>query len=162
LLGAGLLPWRGAAQAVSDAPEGGQLQVGPALIPGFGLQLGYVSLRSFYTREVMSFVDFSPSYGGGEGSVEVAAGFGGALRINGLLRNFGSRTYQGYDIDVGLRLLPGLVFALKESREAKNQRFNLSLEPFLRVSTRVSSGRVFFAEIGTQRPLLRAGLWIGL
>lgn len=138
-------------------PRGAYVQAGLGAVPGAGIQVAYLSLRSFYTREVVLYADVSPSFGGGEGSVQPAASIGASLRILGTLRTVGNTVYGGYDVDVGLRLGPGLLFPFKESREAKNQRFSLFLEPFARLTRRLPSGRLFFAEAGVQRPLFRAG-----
>ena len=135
-----------------------QLQVGLGAVPGIGIQAGYVAPRSFYTIEGMLYTDAVPGFSGGEGSVQVSAGIGAALRPLGILRTFGETNYP-YDLDVGLRFGPGLFFAFNETRVSKNQRFSLFLEPFVRFSTRLASGRMVFAEAGIQRPLLRAGLW---
>ncbi len=144
------------------APSGGHIQAGVGLLPGFGAQIGYTGARSFYTREVTAFVDITPTFAGGEGSAEVAAGLGGAVRILGIWRTLGNAPYRGYDIDVGLRLVPGVDFAFNESREAKNQRFNLTPDLFVRMVFRLKSNRLLFAEIGVERPKLRAGFWFPL
>ncbi len=135
------------------------VQTGLGVIPGLGVQVGYVGPRRFYSREVTLFVEYSPPFAEGEGSVEVAAGLGASIRVLETWRVISGSAYNNYDIDVGLRLVPGLSFALNESREAKNRRFNLSPDLFVRVTTPLSSGRIVFAELGVERPKLRAGLW---
>ncbi len=153
------LPQAGAAQP--GAAGGRYVQGGLAVLPGIGLSVGYVGPRSFYTVEGLLYADASPPFGGRESSLQVSAGLGVALRPLGVLRTIGGASYA-YDVDFGLRFGPSLFFASRTSRARKNQQFSLFLEPFLRFSTRARSGRIFFVEAGTQRPLLRAGLWFRL
>ncbi|MEX0599234.1 MAG: hypothetical protein WD205_01245, partial [Rhodothermales bacterium] len=40
--------------------------------------------------------------------------------------------------------------------------FSLFLEPFVRATSDFGADRIFFAEIGIQRPFLRGGIWIDL
>jgi len=77
----------------------------------------------------------------------------------GIGRTIGNADYRGWDLDVGVRIGPGLLFEFRESRADKNRRFNLFVEPFARVVAR-PGGTTFFAELGGQRPVLRAGFWI--
>ncbi|MDX1547650.1 MAG: hypothetical protein R3247_11715, partial [Rhodothermales bacterium] len=136
-------------------------QAGLALVPGAGIQAGYVSARSVYTVEGILYTDISPGFGDGEGSVQVSGGLGGTIRPLGILRTIGN-TNQRYDLDVGFRFGPSLFFATNATRSDKNQQFRLVLEPFFRFSTRLQSGRLVYAELGTLRPVLRAGLWFRL
>ncbi len=138
------------------------LQAGVGVVPGGGVQLALVSPRSIITVEGAFYADVTPTFGGGEGSVQFSAGVGGALRPLQLARLLTNTAPTRYDVDFGLRLGPGLFFAFNETRAAKNQRFSLFLEPFLRFTTELASGRTVFAEAGIQRPLLRAGFWFAL
>jgi len=144
----------------TSAPSGRQFQIGPAALPDYGLQAGYVSLRSFYTREVMLNVNVSPSHGHGDGNVQVSGGLGGAIRILGIGRTIGNSAYRGFDVDVGLRFGPGLLFAFDETRSTKNQRFNLFGDLFSRLTTTFGKSTVVFFEIGFHNPSIRAGFWI--
>lgn len=146
--------------AAQDGPSP-YLQLGAGVLPGIGLQVGYVAPRSFYTMEGTLYVDGSPPFAGGEGTMQVAGGVGGALRILGILRAVGSPGYVGRDFDVGLRFGPSLFFTVGESSRGENP-FALFLEPFLRAMTNFDGNRVFFAELGIQRPFLRAGIWLNL
>ncbi len=148
-----------AAQAPSQAPNGRQLQVGLGVVPSAGLQVGYVALRSFYSQEFILTADVSPSYRGGEGNVQLSGSLGGSIRILGIERTLGNAGYRGYDLDVGVRFGPALLFAFHETRFTKNQRFSLFLELFGRFSTTLGDGVTLFAEAGFHRPAFRVGLW---
>lgn len=148
-------------QAAAQGIRTPHLQVGAGVIPGVGLQAGYVGPRSFYTVEGQLYVDGTPSFAGGQGSVQVSGGLGGALRILGILRAIGTPGYTGRDFDVGLRFGPSLFFTVGESSREANP-FSLFLEPFLRATSTFNGDRIFFAELGIQRPILRAGVWFSL
>ncbi|GIV58778.1 MAG: hypothetical protein D6746_07825 [Bacteroidetes bacterium] len=160
LLAAGTLSPVARAQPAIPAPEGRHVQIGLGLLPSGGLQVGYVALRSFYTQEFILTGDVAPSFGDGEGNVQVAGGLGGALRLFGFERTLGNADYRGYDLDVGLRLGPALLFSFNETRFTKNQRFSLFVNPFFRFSSSFGTNRLFYAEIGLHRPVFRAGLWL--
>ena len=144
---------------VGQVPEGAQLQVGPAALPGVGIQLGYVAAKNFFTRELNVVADLSAFRS--SGNVQTALALGGAVRIFGIWRTIGNTPYGGLDVDLGMRIGPGLLFELRESRAAKNRRFNLFVEPFVRTSARVGDTLVYL-ELGGQRPHARAGFWISL
>ncbi len=131
------------------------------MIPGIGVQGGYVAPRSFFTVEGILYVDGSPPFAGGQGSVQLSGGLGGAIRILGIFRAIGSPGYQRRDFDVGLRFGPSLFFTVGESSRGENP-FALFLEPFLRATSTLGGRRILFAEIGIQRPILRAGVWFEL
>ncbi len=134
------------------------MQAGVALVPGLGVQAGYVRTRSLFTVEGILYADTTPRFAGGEGSVIVSGGFGGAIRPLGFPRLIGTADYP-YDFDIGLRFGPSLTFTRGATQAEKNQQFSLFLEPFLRFSSRLSSGRIYFVEAGTLRPLFRAGFF---
>lgn len=150
------------AQAQAPRAHVKRLQIGAGLLPGIGLQGGYVYPRSFYTTEALVYADGSPGFAGGESNLQVSLGLGGSIRPLGIIRTIGSMADNGYDLDIGLRGGPGLFFSSTETRVEKNQRFRLFLEPFIRVTSRLRTRQTFFAELGFQRPLLRAGFWFGL
>lgn len=143
--------------AQGASTPGRHLQAGFGVLPGVGLQGGVVIPRGFYTVEGLLYVDGSPPFAGGEGSVQVSGGLGGAVRILGILRALGSPRYDDRDLDVGLRFGPSLFFTLGESGRSENP-FSLFLDPFVRASSPLGSRRVFFAEVGLQRPILRGGV----
>ena len=147
------------AQAPVRAPEGRQLQVGLGVVPSAGLQVGYVALRSFYSQEFILTADVSPWYGGRRGNVQLSGSLGGSIRILGIERTLGNAGYRGYDLDVGVRFGPALLFAFRETRFTKNQRFSLFLELFGRFTTTIGDGITLFAEAGFHRPAFRGGLW---
>ncbi len=136
------------------------LQMGMAAFPGVGMQLGYVGRRSFYTVEGTLFADGKPSLGEGESTLRVSGGLGAALRPLGVVRTIGNANYP-YDFDFGARFGPSLFFTTGATRADKNQQFSLFLDLFLRFSSRFRNGRIFFLELGTQQPSIRAGLWFG-
>ena len=136
------------------------LQMGMAAFPGVGMQLGYVGRRSFYTVEGTLFADGKPSLGEGESTLRVSGGLGAALRPLGVVRTIGNANYP-YDFDFGVRFGPSLFLNTRATRSDKNQQFSLFLDLFLRFSSRFRNGRIFFLELGTQQPGIRAGLWFG-
>lgn len=146
-------------QVPSTAPR---LQLGAAAIPGIGLQGGYVAPRSFYTVEAALYADATPKFSGGEGSLLLSLGLGGAIRPLGLLRMIGNTGYTNYDVDFGLRFGPALFFAFNDTRATKNQSFSLFVDPYLRFTSELKGDRTFFIEAGLQRPLFRAGLWLNI
>lgn len=137
------------------------IQAGAGVVPGIGLQGGYITPGSFYTVEGILYVDGSPPFAGGQGSIQLSGGLGGSIRILGILRTIGSPGYEGRNFDVGLRFGPSLFFAVGESSRDENP-FSLFLEPFLRATSTFGGDRIFFAELGIQRPFLRAGVWLEL
>lgn len=145
------------AQTAPERPRNA-MQAGLALVPGLGAQAGYVQSRSIFTVESIVYVDASPQFAGGEGTIEVSGALGGAIRPLGIPRLIGTADYP-YDFDIGLRFGPSLTFTQGATRAEKNQQFSLFVEPFLRFSSRLSSGRLYFVEAGTQRPLFRAGVF---
>ena len=138
-----------------------QLQMGLGGLPGAGVQVGYVTVRSFFTVESQFYIEgVPPSFG--EGNVHFSAGFGGAIRLFGLSRLLGSPAWyvDVFDVDLGLRLGPSLAFAENETPADRNQRFSLFLEPFLRIAPSISEDWALYLEVGPQRPSLRLGaLW---
>lgn len=160
VVGSAFGPEEAAGQAVVR-PER-QLQVGVGAIPGLGLQTGYIIPRSFYTLEGVAYLYASPQFAGGEADMQLSIGLGGSFRPLGLVRLVGNTGYTGYDIDLGLRIGPGLTFAIgqEETLADKNKRFNLLFELFARLVTEINSGRTLFLEVGGHRPVIRAGLWI--
>lgn len=132
-----------------------------AVVPGVGAQVGYVGARSFFTVEGLFYVGGSPVLGRGERTFKFSLGLGGALRPLGVLRTIGGATHS-YDIDLGLRFGPSLLFSTRPTRATKNQQFSLFLDPFLRVTRRLRSGRILFAELGPLRPAIRVGAWFTL
>jgi hypothetical protein len=145
--------------ARAQVPLGAHVQAGPAGLPGAGLQVGYVSAKTFYTREINLVADLSSFRA--DGDVQVAATIGGSVRLLGIGRTIGNARYRGWDVDLGMRIGPGLLFEFRESRAGKNRRFSLFLDPFVRTVARVRRVALF-AELGVKRPVLRAGFWIAV
>ncbi len=134
------------------------LQTGLAVWPGVGVQLGYVGPHSIYTLETMIYAEGQPDFGEGESTLQLSGGIGAALRPLGVVRTIGNTDYR-YDFDFGVRFGPSLFFTTGATRADKNQQFSLFLDPFIRFSSRFGNGRIFFVEIGPQKPVLRFGLW---
>jgi len=143
--------------AAAQTPMGKQVQVGAAGVPGVGLQVGYLAAQNFFTREINLVADLSSFRSNGD--VQTALAIGGSVRIMGIGRTIGNAYYRGWDLDVGARIGPGLLFEFRESRADKNRRFSLFLEPFVRLVARPGA-TIFYVELGAQRPVLRAGFWI--
>ncbi len=138
----------------------GKLQLGLGILPGLGAQVGYLSPGAFFVTEGMLFVDGVPPFLGGEGTVQLSLGGGGAVRTLGIARLFSEEQFEGFDVDFGARFGPALSFGVNETRAEKNQRFSLFFDPYLRFVTRAGGRFTVFAEAGAQRPLVRGGLWI--
>ena len=136
------------------------LQTGLAVWPGVGVQLGYVGPHSIYTLETMIYAEGQPSFGEGESTMQLSGGLGAALRPLGVVRTIGNTDYR-YDFDFGVRFGPSLFFTTGATRADKNQQFSLFLDPFIRFSSRFGNGRIYYIEIGPQKPVLRFGLWFG-
>ena len=130
-------------------------------LPGLGAQTGYVGARSFLTTEALFYAGVTPILGSGERTLKVSLGLGGALRPLGVIRTIGGTDYA-FDVDLGLRFGPSLLFTTDPTRSSKNQQFSLFLDPFVRVVVRTRRGRLAFAEVGPLRPSVRAGLWFDL
>jgi hypothetical protein len=154
--------WQEAAAQSGSLTRERQIQAGLGLLPGIGAQTGYVYPRTFYTTEAIFYLDGSPQFAGGESTIQFSLGIGGSIRPLSIVQTISNMEDTGYDLDIGLRGGPGLFFASEESRVEKNQRFSLFLEPFIRLSTEFRGRQTVYAELGFQRPLLRAGLWFGI
>lgn len=157
-----LVAWLTVTAVVHDAsaqmdPGRTYVQAGVGAIPGVGFQGALVQTRALYTIEGAFYVDFTPRFVGGEGSVQVSGALGGAIRAFGIVRALGESSRYHSDLDIGFRLGPSLVFAMSESTRNENP-FSLFLEPYGRFATEVTTDRTIFVELGLQRPILRAGL----
>ncbi|MGB3543242.1 hypothetical protein [Rubrivirga sp.] len=154
------------ASAVADAQTGPdplgsrpRVYVGGGLGPGFG---GIVEatdpIFSVFTREIVLYANYVPRVVG-SGRLVTAVGLGGslrALRVADVVRN---RDPGALDVDLGIRIGPSFNTAFfEETAESRSRSFSVMLDPFVRVTLRRESGRVFFAEVGPQSPALRAGI----
>lgn len=158
----GLVPRAHAQQGIPFPPENTVL-AGVGGLPGAGAMVGYVSPKRMYTREAVVYGVVIPSIRGRDGSAYVGVVIGGALRIIGTGETLGLIPPKKYDIDIGIRLGPALVFEFDESRADKNKRFNVAAEPFLRIARNLGkSQRTFYVEGGLIRPSLRLGIWFGI
>ena len=155
ILMAGVSP----AAAQTRAPRGTYIQVGPAFASGIGLNVGAASAKTLYTREIQFITDLQPVFSGPEDQARIAALIGFSIRVFGFERLLGNAAYRGFDIDVGLRVGPRLTFSTRDSRFDKNRRFLLVAEPMVRF-TRATARFIGFAELGTDSPHARIGIWI--
>jgi hypothetical protein len=149
------------AAAQADAPLGDRTRVyvGGGFGPGFGgVVVGADPVVGVFTREVVLYADYVPRVTGGSGRLLTAVGVGGgvrALRAVNVVRN---RDPGPLDVDLGLRVGPSFYTAFfEQSARSRSRAFAVMLDPFARATVR-RGGRVFFAEVGTQGPSLRAGL----
>lgn len=159
LLSAFLCSPRSAEAQFFGGPTTRAMQLGVGVSPSVGMQVGYVRSRSFYTTESAFYLDASPGFLAGDETMLVSGGLGGTLRLLDLLRSLEITAWENYHVDVGLRFGPSLRFRLdRETAASKNTRFHLFLERFARLVYRWRPQRHVFAELGTLRPYLRAGL----
>ncbi|NNF03716.1 MAG: hypothetical protein HKN17_04540 [Rhodothermales bacterium] len=147
------------ASAQSVAPFGPHIQSGATVFGGIGATAGIVDARTLYTREVHLVSDLEPFFRKSDEQGRVALLLGVGLRLYGFERLIGGVGYRRFDLDVGLRVGPGLSFSTRDTRIERNRRFVLLLEPTVRVSRAVHPARALFVEAGTSRPHGRFGLW---
>ena len=160
-----LLPLAIAAGAVAqDRPDAlgspARVYVGAGVGPGFGAVAEATSpVLDVFTREVVVYADYVPRVTGGSGRLVTAVGVGGSVRVVRLFDIVQNRDGGPLGIDVGMRIGPSFYTAFfEQTAESRSRAFSVMIDPFGRVTLRRSSGRVFFAEIGSQSPALRAGL----
>ena len=136
------------------------IQAGIGVWPGVGSQINYVRAHTTYSWETAIYMEVEPGSGRSRTIFFVSGGVGAAVRPLGILRVVGDADY-GYDLDVGVRLGPGLLFRDKSTHADRNQQFRLVVDPFVRLLL-PRSQRTWFIELGPSRPAFRAGLWLGL
>ena len=157
-----LAPLVAAQTSGETAPLGSQPRVylGGGFGPGFGLVAEATDpVLSVFTREAVLYADYVPRVTGGSGRLVTAVGLGGGVRVLRVWDLVQNREAGPFDLDLGLRVGPSFYTAFfEETAESKSRAFSVMLDPFARATLRRPSGRVFFAEIGTQAPALRAGL----
>ena len=137
-----------------------RVNVGAGVGPGVGIIAEATSpVLDVFTREVVVYADYVPRVTGGSGRLVTAVGVGGSVRLVRLLDVVQNRDGSPLGVDVGLRIGPSFYTAFfEQTAESRSRAFSVMLDPFGRVTLRRPSGRVFFAEVGTQGPALRAGL----
>lgn len=141
-------------------PFGSRIQLGLSVMGGRGLQVGAVSARTVFTREVQLLTDLEPLVRDVNRQARVVLLPGVSLRLLGFERLIGGARYRGFDVDAGFRAGPGLTFSENETEADRNRRFELVLEPFLRVSAAQTNRLAWMVELGSTRPALRAGVWL--
>lgn len=147
--------------AAQDEVRPRMLQVGPAVWPGLGAQIGLIRLRTIYTLETVLYLNGHLGLGDHRSSVQLSGGFGAALRPLGIVRAIGNAEYA-YDVSLGMRFGPSLLFVARPTRSDKNRQFSLFLDPYVRFSTRVLQHQIAFVELGPIKPSLRFGLWVDI
>jgi len=145
----------------AQAPPGFYIQTGPTLIGGAGWQVGVVRTSRMFSREGLLVSDLEPLLRKSTEQARVALLVGAAVRLTGVERTIGNVPYRGFDLDVGVRAGPALSFSSRDDAIARNSRFSLLVEPALRITHMRDSGRIWYLELGTVRPSLRIGVWLG-
>ena len=137
-----------------------RVYLGAGLGPGVGVVAEATApVLEIFTREVVLYADYVPRVTGGSGRLVTAVGVGGSLRVLHALDVVRNREGGPLDVDLGLRIGPSFYTAFfEQTAESRSRAFSVMLDPFGRVTLRRVSGRVFFAEVGTQSPVLRAGV----
>ena len=133
------------------------IQGGLAAWPGIGIQATYLELRTVYSLETSVQMDYDPFVS--RHTLHVGGSIGASLLPLNIWRTIGQADY-GFDLDMGIRFGPRLVFVQNPTRADKNQQLGLFLDPFLRYRRySTSMARYWFVEIGATRPILRIGIW---
>ena len=137
-----------------------RVYVGAGVWPGVGVIVeGTDPVLTVFTREIVGYADYVPRVAGGSGRLVTAVGVGGGVRLLRIADVVRNQDPGPFDLDVGLRIGPSFYTAFFEETAASRSRaFSVMLDPFARATLRRTSGRVFFLELGTQSPSLRAGL----
>ncbi len=148
--------------AQETAPIGSQTRIhlGAGLGPGVG-GVAFTTSPVFdvFTREAVLYADYVPRVTGGSGRLLTSVGVGAGVRLVRAYEIVQNHDPGRLDIALGIRIGPSFYTAFfEQSAESKSRAFSVMLDPFARGTIRVASGRVLFAEVGTQAPALRAGL----
>ena len=162
LLPALALLWAAPAAAQQTAPLGSRTRVyvGVGAVPGVGgVALGTDTVLDVFTREVALYADYVPRVTGGAGRLRTAVGIGGAVRAWRLYEISQATGPGPFDLDLGIRVGPAFYTAFfEQSAQSRSRAFSVMLDPFVRGTLRLGSGRVVFAEAGAQSPSFRVGL----
>lgn len=138
-------------------------QLGLGLLPGAGIQTGYVVPNGMITLEGAFYARIKPDFSEGQGDFLLTFGLGSALRISRALIDFDLIEPLAYDVDFGARLGPSFVIPYNHPEPIDRTRvFSLFFEPFTRVSRAYQNGWTVYAEIGLQSPIIRGGLLLGI
>ena len=137
-----------------------RVYLGAGVGPGVGaVAEATTPVLDVFTREVVLYADYVPRVTGGSGRLLTAVGVGGSVRVLRVLTVVQNRDPGPLDLDLGLRIGPSFYTAFfEQTAESRSRAFSVMLDPFVRATVRRAGGRVFFAEVGTQSPSLRAGL----
>lgn len=157
LLAAILTPASAQEVSLGDRPR---VSVGAGIGPGIGvIAMGTDPVLTVLTREVTLYADYVPRVTGGSGRLVTAVGIGGSIRVLRVLDIVRDTNPGRLDVDLGIRIGPSFYTAFfEQTAESRSRAFSVMLDPFARGTARLGSGRVVFAEVGTQGPALRGGL----
>ena len=125
-----------------------------------GVQAGYLDVGDIFTREATVYGHLRPHFGSDEEELQVSAGVGVGLRIIGGLETLTLIYPRIWDIHVGMRFGPSLVFRRNETEAEQNRRFSLFLDPHVRFTITPAGRQTYFLEAGVQKPAIRAGVWL--
>ncbi len=137
-----------------------RLQIGAGALPGVGLNVAYVDAGDVFTREATVYSHLRPRFASDDESLQVSAGIGVSLRIINSLQTMDFLEPRIWDLHLGLRFGPSLVFRRNETLAEKNQRFSLFVDPFIRFLLTPGDRLTYFFEAGTHRASVRAGVWL--
>ncbi len=153
----------GPARAQFGTPATEFLQAGVGLTPGVGVQVGFATpALTVLTREGAFYADYR--FGDAQDArLLVGLGVGGSLRVLRVLLIATDFDPGPYDVDAGLRFGPSFAFSfIEETAATRARQFRLFADLFVRGSVQLRSGRILFAEIGTQPGWIRGGLVVAL
>ncbi len=136
------------------------IQLGAAALPGVGVQLGYLDVGDLFTREATVSGHLRPRFASDEEDLQVSAGVGVGLRVVGGLETLTLIYPRKWDLHLGLRFGPSLLFRRNETPAERNQRFSLFIDPFLRFTLTPRGSQTYFLEAGVHKPVIRAGVWL--
>jgi hypothetical protein len=136
------------------------IQLGAGALPAVGLQAGYLDAGDIFTREATVYGHLRPRFRSDEEELQVSAGIGVGLRIIGGLETMTLIYPRIWDIHVGMRFGPSLVFRRNETEAEQNRRFSLFLDPYARFTLTPRGRQTYFLEAGVQKPAIRAGVWL--
>jgi len=139
------------------------LQAGATLGPGAGLQAGFaLPAATVFTREAMLYADYRLG-AWEEQRLLVGLGIGGSVRILRIVYIIFDYAPGPFELDAGLRFGPSFAFSFTEQTAAtKARQFRLFADPFLRGTVELQTGRLLYAELGTQPGSLRVGVVVAL
>lgn len=135
------------------------LQTGATIGPGLGAQAGLaLPAVTIFTQEAAVYLDYR--FGDAEEQRLLAAlGIGGSIRVMRILYIVLDYAPGPVELDAGFRFGPSFAFSFTEQTAAtRTRQFRLFVDPFVRGTIELTSGRLLFVELGTQPGSIRSGL----